>query len=86
MHAKGQARLIGVPCHQVIHRLALAEQIVMHHSRPDEVVRAKDLKGPGHLDAVQIALFGHHVLEIRDLAFTDEQHQLTGLGEIDLCG
>ena len=40
VHAKRHAREVGVPGHQVVHRLALAEQVVMDEARPDQVVRA----------------------------------------------
>ena len=44
------------------------------------------LERTGHLLGVQIALLPHHVLEIGDLPLVDEQHELTGLGEVGLGG
>ena len=44
------------------------------------------LERPGHLPGVEIAALPHHVFEKRDLALVDEEHQLAGLGEVDLGG
>ena len=58
----------------------------MHHARPDQVLRAQELEGAGHLLGVEIALAPHQVLQEVDLAFIDEERQLSGLGEILLGG
>ena len=44
------------------------------------------LERPGHLPGVEVAALPHHVFEKRDLALVDEEHQLAGLGEVDLGG
>ena len=86
MHAVRHAGRVGVPGHQVGHRLTLAEQIVVHEVRPDQVIRSQHLERAGHLPAVQEALLPHHVFEKRDLALVDHQHDLTGFGKIGLRG
>ena len=84
VHAEGHAGRIGVPGREVIPGLALAEQVVAHQARPDQVVGAQQLEGPRHLLGVQVALIPHHVLEKGDLILVDEQQQLAGLGEVGL--
>ena len=84
MHAVRHAGRIRVPGHQVAHRLALSEQIVVHQARPDKVVRAQHLERASHLPAVEEALFPHHVFEKRQLTLVDHQHDLAGFGEIRL--
>ena len=64
--------------------LALAEQVVVDQTRPDQVVGTEQLEGACHLPGVQIALVPHDVFEKRDLRLIDEKQQLTRLGEVGL--
>ena len=75
---------VCIPGQQIERRLALAHQIAVHQPGPDQIVGPQQLKGSGHLPGVEVTLLPHHVLEKGDLAFTDEQRQLTGLSEINL--
>ncbi len=84
VHAVRQACAVGVPGHQVTHRVALAQQVVAQQARPDQVVGVEPLEGPGHLRAVQIAPVPHDVFQVRDLAVVDEQRQLARLAEVGL--
>ena len=86
VHPVGHPRRIGVPRHEVGHRLALAHQVVAHRARPDEVVGAQDLECAGHLLGVEEALFPHHVFEERKLALVDEQRELARFLEVGLRG
>ena len=49
-------------------------------------LRAEELEGAGHLLGVEIALAPHQVLQKVDLAFIDEERELSCLGEILLGG
>ena len=84
MHEIGHARLVGVPRHQVGHRLALAQHIVVDDARQDELVGPQDAEGTSHLLGVQHALIPHHVLEEGNLAVIDEEHEVAGLREVGL--
>ena len=63
MHPRWQSGAIGVPGHQVVRRVVLAEQIVADRMRPHEVVRPQHLERAAHLSAVQISLGLHDVVE-----------------------
>ena len=86
MHARRQTGAIGIPGHQVVRRIVLAEQIVADRVRPDEVVRSQHLERAAHLSAVQKSLGLHDVVEKIELILGDEQLQVAGLGEIGLGG
>ena len=73
MHPVGHPRSVGVPGHQVGHLRALAQQVLTHQARPDQVVRPQQLKRTGHLLAVEKALVPHDDLRRKgDLALVDE--------------
>ena len=84
VHAVGQARAVGIPGHQVVQRLAFAQQVVVQPVRPHHVVGAQHLEGASHLPLVEVAAPPHQVLEELDLAFVDEERQLAGVGEVGL--
>ena len=86
MHPVGQARAVGVPGHQVAHGLTFAKQVAVQPMRPDQVVGAKHLEGAGHLSLVEVAAPSHAGLEEGNLAFVDEEAQLSGLREVGLGG
>src|SRR3990167_6457039 len=86
VHTVRHPRRVRIPGHQVEHRLALPQEVVVHHTRPDEVVRPEHLKCPRHLLRVKIALVPHHILEKSKLALGDENHQLPPLVEVSLGG
>ncbi len=85
VHAIGHAGLVGIPGHQVDHAAAFADDIVVHHLRPDQVVGAQQLEGAGHLLGIQVTLLPHHVFQESHLVFVDEQRQFAGFREIGLC-
>ena len=72
VHAVGHAGPVGIPRHQVDHRPALAHQVLLHHLRPDQVVRLQQLEGTGHLLGVQITLIPHDVFQEVELAIVDK--------------
>jgi hypothetical protein len=59
-------------------------QVLLDLPRPDQVVGAKKLESAGHPAGFQITIHPHHMLQIRQLAVVDEDHQLAGLGEVGL--
>ncbi len=83
---RGHACRVGVPSHQVAHRRALAHQVLAHHARPRQIVRAQHLESTGHLAGPQVARLGHLRLQQADLGLVDEEAELAGLGEIGLRG
>ncbi len=86
VHARGQAGGIRIPGHQVAHGGTVAHQVLAHHARPQQVVRAQHLEGAGHLAGTQVTGFGHLRFEQADLRLVDEESELAGLGEIRLRG
>ena len=86
VHARGHACGVGVPGHQVVGLVALAQQVFAHAPRPHQVARVQKLEGTRHLFARQVALAAGGVVQPVDLALVDEQAQLAGLGEIGLRG
>jgi hypothetical protein len=86
MHAEGHACRVGFPRHDVDGKGLLAHQIIVNTARPDQIVRPQHLERAGHLLGIEVAPLPHHVFEERDLALVNEEHQLAGLGEVDLGG
>ena len=86
MHEIRHARLVGVPRHQVGHRLAFAQHIVLDDAGEDELVGTQDAEGARHLLRIQHALVPHHVFEKGHLAVIDEEHEVARLREVGLRG
>ena len=86
VHAPGHARAVGVPGHQVDRRCALALEVVVDDGLPQQVLRAHQHEGAAHLAAFEHALLVHRRFQQGQLAGVDEEGQLTGLGEVHLCG
>ena len=86
VHGRRHARGIGVPVEQVEGEGVLAEQVVVHHEGPDEVVGAQHVEGGGHGRAFEIAAFAHAFFEGRYLLLVDEDLELAGLLEVDHGG
>ena len=59
-----------------------AEQIIVDHERPHEVVAAQYVERGRHLAAFEIAAFVHALFEVGDLFFVDERLELAWLGKI----
>src|SRR5437870_7538523 len=53
------ARRIGVPVQQIEGERVLAEQVVVHHERPHQVVGAQQVEAAGHLRALEVAARVH---------------------------
>jgi len=49
MHAVRHPRGVGIPSHDVDRDRSTAHQIIVHEARPDQIVRAQQLKRAGHL-------------------------------------
>ena len=86
VHLVRHARGVRVPGHHVRDRLALSHEVVADDAGPDQIIGAQDLKRPGHLATLEIALLPHDVFQECNLAFADEQRQFTCLREVGLCG
>ncbi len=84
VHAIGHAGGVGIPGHEIVHRRALAHEVIAHQARPDQVGRAQHLEGAGHLGGVEIALRPHQVFEKTDLALIGKQGEFAGFGEVGL--
>ena len=67
-HARG----IRVPVQQVEGRRLLALEIVVDDVGPDQVVRAQQIEGVGHLLAFEVAALVHLLLAGGDLLLVDE--------------
>ena len=83
MHARRHARRIGVPVQQIEGERVLAEQVVVHHERPHQVVGAQQVEGAGHLRALEVAARVHLALEVGDLLLVDEHAELARQREIE---
>ena len=77
-HAGG----IAVPIQQVEGEGVLAQQVVVHHERPDQVVGAQHVEGGRHGRPFQIALLVHLGFQRGELFLVDEHGQFAGLGEV----
>ena len=86
VHVIGHARRVRVPRHEVALVAPLAQEVVVDHARPEEIVRAQQREGAGHLAAVEEALAPHQVVQVADLVVVDEEAELAGFGEVDLGG
>ena len=83
VHRRRHARRIGVPIQQVKREGLLAEQIIVHDERPNQIVGAQHVEGRVHVARFEIALFLHALLERVQLFFIDKDAELAGFGEID---
>ena len=81
-----KAGRIRVPEQQVEGGGILAQQVVIDHERPDQIVGAQHVEGPRHLLAVEVALLFDIGLDLPDLGFIAEDPQLAGFREIHLRG
>src|SRR5262249_20998245 len=63
----------------------LALEVVVDDIRPDQIVRAHEVKRIRHLAALEVAPIGHLPLERRDLLLIGEYFEVAGIGEIDLA-
>jgi hypothetical protein len=63
VHRRRHARGIGVPVQQVEGEGVLAQQVVVHHEGPDQVVRAQHVEGGRHLAAFEVAALVHLLLQ-----------------------
>ncbi len=82
MHLRRHARAVAVPVQQVEREGVVAEQVVVDHERPDQVVGAQHVEGGRHLAAFEEAALVHLVLEHPQLLLVDEHVQLTRFAEI----
>ena len=86
VHARRHAGGVRVPGHQVVGLLAFAHQVLAHAPGPDQVARVQELERTRHLFAAEVALPQRDVVQEADLAFIDEQAQLTGFRKVGLRG
>src|SRR5437870_12743202 len=77
------ARRIGVPVQQIEGERVLAEQVVVHHERPHQVVGAQQVEAAGHLRALEVAARVHLALEVGDLLLVDEYAELARQREVE---
>ncbi|KJV08430.1 hypothetical protein VZ95_17800, partial [Elstera litoralis] len=49
MHGGGHARGIAVPIEQIEGERVFPEQVVIHHERPNEIIRAQHIEAIGHI-------------------------------------
>ncbi len=85
MQVQRHPRGIGVPVEQIERHRLLAEQIIVHHERPDQIVGTQHVEGHRHLGAFQHASGrAHLLLHGRELLVIDEDLQIAGLRKIHL--
>ena len=77
---------IRVPVKQVERRGLLAEQVVVDHEVPDQVVGAERVEGPRHVRRVEIALLPDLRFQRVHVGFVGEDAELAGILEVDLGG
>ena len=82
MHPRGHPSGIGVPVQQVERELIVAQQVVVDHEGPDQVVGAQHVEGLGHVASFQEAAAVHLFLKRAQLLLVDEDAQLARLGEV----
>jgi hypothetical protein len=82
VHRRRHAGAVAVPIQQVEGKRLVAEQVVIDHEGPDEIVGPQHVEGRRHLGAFEIAAPVHLFLHCLDLLFVDEDAQLPGFGEI----
>ena len=87
MQRLGHPRLVRVPEQQVEGFGLLAQQVVVHEERPDQVVGAQGVEGVGHGLAGKDSATGVHLLfDVADPVLVGEQQQVARLGEVLLSG
>jgi hypothetical protein len=82
----GHPRGVGIPVQQIEGVGILAQQVVVHHEIPDQIVGAQHAEYAGHLAAVQIALLVHLLLQQGDQFLVDEDFQFARFAEIGHAG
>ena len=82
MHFCRQPGRIGIPVKQIKWRRFLAQQVVTHVKRPDQVVGAQHVEGGSHFPAVVVAALGHGAFQAFELLLVNEHAQVTGNGEV----
>ena len=86
VHGGGHARGIGIPVEQVEGEGLLAQQVVVDHEGPDQIIGPQHVEGRGHGAALEIALLLHARFEGFELLLVDEDAELARLGEIHQGG
>ena len=82
MHGLWHARGVGVPEQHIEWWQFFAHQIALHPVMPNEAVGTQEAERTCHLLAVQIALFGHQILQRADAGFVDKNLDLAGMRKI----
>ena len=78
----GHPGAVGVPVQEVEGRRLVAEQVVVDHVAPDQVVRPQQVEHVGHLAAVEIAALHHLLLDEVDGRLVHEHGRVADPGEI----
>ena len=75
---------IRVPEEKVEREGLLAEKIIVHDVRPDQVAWPEHVEHRRHARAVEIALLRHHLFQRLELRVVDEDEKIARLAEVDL--
>src|SRR5690606_36243332 len=75
-----------VPVKQIEGEGLLAEQVIVDHERPDQVVRAQEAEGLLQFSAFENTFFRHFTVHESELFIVDKQAQIAGILEIDQGG
>ena len=86
VHCRRHARRVRIPVEQVERERRFSEQIVVHHERPDQIVRTQHVESVRHLGAFEVAALVHALFEGGDLLLVDEHFKLARLLEIHQRG
>ena len=82
MHGRRHARGIGIPVQKIERDGLFAQQVIVDHERPDQVVAAHHVERGRHMGALKVALFVHLFFQAGNLFFIHEDAQFAGFLEI----
>ena len=86
VHVARHARGIGVPVQQIEGIGILAQQVVVDHEIPDQIIGAQHAEHPGHLAAIEIAALTHLLFQQGNQFLVDEHFQFARRAEIGHAG